>query len=262
MNDSDYNQRFSGLMRLYGAETYAHLKGLHIAIVGIGGVGSWAVESLARSGVGKITLIDFDEVSITNVNRQVPALTSTVGKKKTQVMKERVLQINPDCECHIIDDFLTLDNMSEYIRADYDGVIDAIDSITFKAALIYFCRRNKIMIITTGGAGGCTDPTAVQIADLSNTYNDALASKVRKRLREDFHFPSKPKRRFNVPCVFSKQQPVYPKEDGSVSHAKPGIHGVHLDCSMGYGASSFVTATFGLMAAARCLEKALKAKQG
>ena len=184
VDEDNYNQRFAGLQRLYGVETYAHLKHLHIAIVGIGGVGSWAAESLARSGVGHITLIDFDEVSITNVNRQLPALTSTLGEKKTLVMKERILQINPDCQCHIIDDFLTLKNMSDYIRKEYDGVIDAIDSITFKAGLIHHCRRNKIMIVTTGGAGGCTDPAAIHIADLSNTWNDPLASKVRKRLRE------------------------------------------------------------------------------
>jgi len=124
--------------------------------------------------------------------------------------------------------------------------------------MIYFCKRNKIPIITTGGAGGLTDPTMIQIKDLSRTYNDALAARVRKQLRDDYNFSKNAKRYFGIECVFSSQQPVYPKEDGSVSHEKPGIHGVNLDCSFGYGASVNVTATFGFVAASRVIQKIIK----
>ena len=262
MSDTDFDRRFGAIQRLYGDRAYALLPQLHLCVVGLGGVGSWAAEALARSGVGIITLIDFDEVALSNVNRQLQARSDTVGRKKIEVMAERIAQINPHCDCRLIDDFVTLDNLADYLSPArrYDYVIDAIDSIKFKAAMIHFCRRNKIPIITTGGAGGLTDPTLVQITDLSRTHNDALAAKVRGRLRDDYGFPRHGKRGFGVECVFSSQQPVYPKEDGSVSHEKPGIHGVHLDCRFGYGSITFVTATFGMIAAGRALNKALKKK--
>lgn len=254
---SDYDIRFAGLRRLYGDAGYGELRELHLCVVGVGGVGSWAVEALARSGVGRLTLIDYDRVCASNVNRQSHALTSQFGRKKIEVLAERAREINPGIRCDTIDDFLTDRNHRELLERGYDCVIDAIDSISFKAVMIYTCRRNKIPIITTGGAGGRRDPTRIRIVDLSRTYNDALAAKVRKRLRDHYHFPRNPKRYFGVECVFSDEQPVYPKEDGSVCPEKPGIHGVHLDCSMGYGAAAAVTATFGLVAAQRALDKAL-----
>ena len=260
MTISDYDQRFAAIQRLYGDRAYALLPQLHFCVVGVGGVGSWAVEALARSGVGRITLIDYDEVALSNVNRQLQARSDTVGQKKIQVMAERIAQINPECKCHLIDDFITTDNIATYLDKShgYDYVIDAIDSIKFKAAMIYYCRRNKIPIITTGGAGGLTDPTQIQIKDLSRTYNDALAAKVRSALRDQHNFSRNTQRYFGVECVFSTQQPVYPKPDGTVSHEKPGIHGVHLDCRFGYGSVTFVTAAFGMAAAGRALDKALK----
>jgi tRNA A37 threonylcarbamoyladenosine dehydratase len=171
-----------------------------------------------------------------------------------------VAEINPDCECDIIDDFVTERNLADYLSPTpaYDYVIDAIDSIKFKAAIIYYCKRNKIPIITTGGAGGLTDPTLIQVKDLSRTYNDPLAAKVRSRLRNEFGFSKNSKRNFGVECVFSSQQPLYPKADGSVSHEKPGIHGISLDCSLGYGAASYVTGSFGYFAASRVVNKTLK----
>ncbi|MBI5461799.1 MAG: tRNA cyclic N6-threonylcarbamoyladenosine(37) synthase TcdA [Gammaproteobacteria bacterium] len=262
MTVSDYDQRFGAIQRLYGDRAYALLPQLHFCVVGIGGVGSWAVEALARSGVGRITLIDYDEVALSNINRQLQARSDTVGQKKIEVMAERIGQINPHCDCRPIDDFITADNLATHLDKahgyGYDYVIDAIDSIKFKAAMIYYCRRNKIPIITTGGAGGLTDPTLIQIKDLSRTYNDALAAKVRSALRDRHNFPRNPQRYFGVECVFSTQQPVYPKADGTVSHEKPGIHGVHLDCRFGYGSITFVTAAFGMTAAGRALDKALK----
>lgn len=263
MTDNNKNDEdiFAGIERLYGKEAYALIKNMHVCVVGIGGVGSWVVEALARSAVGEITLIDFDTIETSNINRQIHALSNTIDEKKCSSMQERVKQINPSCKVNVIDDFITLENMSDYLERDYDYVVDAIDSIKFKAGLIYYCKRNKIPVITTGGAGGLTDPSVIQVADLSKTYNDALAAKVRSTLRDQYNFTKNTKRSFRVDCVFSSQQQLYPKEDGTVSHGKPGIHGVSLDCRFGYGAASFVTGTFGFIAAAHLIKKHLNKKR-
>lgn len=257
--DKDFAARFGGIQRLYGHDAAAVIRTMHVCIVGLGGVGSWVVETLARTGVGQLTLIDYDTVSKSNINRQLAALDDTDGEKKSAVLKRRVTGINPYCDCQIIDDFLTMENLNELLSIDqhYDYVVDAIDSIKFKSAMIYHCRRNKIPIVTTGGAGGLTDPLAIQVKDLSSTYNDPLAAKVRSQLRNEYHFPRNAKRGFRVECVFSSQQPVYPKPDGTISHEKPGIHGISLDCSMGYGSATAVTATFGNVAASRVINKTL-----
>jgi len=141
VSDQDYQQRFGGLRRLYGDAAFAHLSQLHFCIIGIGGVGSWVVEALARSGIGHLTLVDYDEIAETNINRQLHSLSDTLGQKKIAVMKARVLQINPDCKVDLIDDFLTMDNHMAILSRGYDYVVDAIDSIKFKAALIYYCKR-------------------------------------------------------------------------------------------------------------------------
>lgn len=259
MTDDAYTQRFGSLARLYGDAAVEHLRGLHVCVVGLGGVGSWAVEALARTGIGAVTLIDHDTVCPTNVNRQLHALTDNLDRKKVTVMAERVHGINPDCRIEAIDDFITMENMADYLARErnYDYVIDAVDSIKFKAAMIYRCKRSKIPIITTGGAGGLTDPTQIQVRDLSRTYNDPLAAKVRSRLRSEFGFSKKPQRHFGIECVFSGQQQVYPRGDGTVGHQKPGIHGVSLDCRFGYGSVSFVTASFGFVAVSRVVHKTL-----
>ena len=248
---------FGALARVYGRRAYQCLSQLRICVVGIGGVGSWAAESLARTGVGHITMIDHDDVSTSNINRQLHALHGTVDQSKVLTMQARILDISPHCEVHAEDDFLAEKNLPEYLQRDFDVVIDAIDNIRFKAAMIAHCRRQKIRIITTGGAGGRTDPLAVGVADLSRTWNDALAAKVRSRLRADYGFTSNPKRRFGVECVYSSEQPVYPGAEGEVTHEKPGVPGARLDCDQGYGSVSFVTGTFGLVAASRAIERAL-----
>ncbi|VAW81495.1 HesA/MoeB/ThiF family protein =_ sulfur transfer pathway protein CsdL, partial [hydrothermal vent metagenome] len=243
MNNNE--QHFAGIARLYGSEAAQWVTRMNVCIIGIGGVGSWAVEALARSGVGAMTLIDYDEICATNINRQVHALESCIGEKKTKIMEARVHDINPHCVVTVIDDYITDRNLFDYLPPDkpFDYVIDAIDSIRFKAALIYHCKRNKMPVITTGAGGGLTDPTQIQIRDLSRTFNDPLAAKVRAELRARHGFSRNLKRYFGVECVFSAQQQVYPKADGSVGQQKPGIHGVHLDCSMGYGSATFVTGT-------------------
>ncbi len=255
---SEYQERFAGLERLYGKQAFALLPQLHICVVGVGGVGSWAVEALARSGIGELTMIDYDEIAASNTNRQIHALTETMETKKIVAMTHRIHAINPECRVHPIDDFINMENIPALLARGYDYVIDAIDSIKFKAAMIYYCRRNKLPIIATGGAGGLSDPSMIKVDDLSRTYNDPLAAKVRRQLREKYGFSRNSKRTFGVECVFSSQQQVYPRADGSVGHEKPGIHGISLDCRFGYGTSSTVTATFGFVAAARVINKILK----
>lgn len=252
---SEFDQRFSGIRRLYGVNETEVLRKAHICIIGIGGVGSWAAEALARSGIGELTLIDHDDIAASNINRQLHSLSSTLDQSKVETMARRIREINPECQCHIIDDFVTDSTLEKHLKQDYDFVIDAIDSIKFKAAIIYYCKRNKIPIITTGGAGGLTDPTTIQVSDLARTWNDPLAAKVRSRLRYKFGYTKNPKRTFGIPCVFSTEQQRYPKADGSVCHAKPGVKGATLDCHSGFGSATFVTASFGFVAASRAIEK-------
>lgn len=261
MSSNEYEQRFGAIQRVYGAQGAAIIETLHVCVIGIGGVGSWSVEALARSGVGKITFIDHDSICASNTNRQIHSLSETIGRKKAQVMQERVLQINPHCQCEPIEDYLTDQTYIEYLSRGYDYVIDAIDSIKFKSIAIAYCTRNKIPIITIGGAGGLSDPSAITVSDLSRTTNDPLAATVRSALRRHHGFSKNLKRRFGVECVFSTEQPVYPKADGSVSHEKPGVHGISLDCRLGYGSISTVTAVFGFVAAARVINRSLQRKR-
>ncbi|MBE2898144.1 tRNA cyclic N6-threonylcarbamoyladenosine(37) synthase TcdA [Pasteurellaceae bacterium 20609_3] len=244
--------RFGGIARLYGAEALTLLSQAHICVVGIGGVGSWAVEALARSGVGHITLIDMDDICLTNTNRQIHALDGNFGKLKGEVMAARVQAINPECEVNYIDDFLTIENIAEHIKPHFDYVIDAIDSVKVKAALMAYCKRNKIRVITTGGAGGQTDPAQIQIADLSRTIQDPLAAKVRSTLRKQYHFSQNPKRKFGIDCVFSTQPLIFPKMEGECNVSAT------MNCANGFGAATMVTATFGFFAVSRVIEKLLQ----
>ncbi len=257
-----YEQRFGGTRRLYGKDNVDILRAAHVAVIGIGGVGSWAAEALARSGIGEITLIDMDDVCITNTNRQIHALSSTIGESKIEAMAERIAQINPDCQVHLIDDFINADNQAEYLSRQYDYVIDAIDSLSAKASLLAYCRSNKIKVITIGGAGGQTDPTQIQVADLTKTIQDPLAKKLKDRLRRHHNFPTNPARKFGIECVFSSEQLKYPQADGSVCAAKSSASGPkRMDCASGFGAATVVTATFAFVAVARVIEKIL-AKYG
>lgn len=250
--EDHYQRRFGGIARLYRAEGLEKLRQSHICVIGIGGVGSWAVEALARSGIGKLTLIDMDDICVTNVNRQIHALTGEIGNLKTETMKARVSLINPECNVEIIDDFLTLNNLNDYLTRGYDYVIDAIDNVKVKAGLIAFCKRNKIKLITTGGAGGQTDPSQIQITDLSKTIQDPLAAKVRNLLRKEYGFPASDKGKFGIECVFSTQQLIFPKmEEGCRVSAT-------MNCANGFGAITMVTATFGFFAASRVIDKLLK----
>jgi len=255
-------ERFGSLTRLYGVEGLQKIQQAHICVVGIGGVGSWVVEALARSGVGRLTLVDGDDISRSNVNRQCHTMESTIGKMKTDVMRQRVLDINPECSVQTEEQYLNGDNIFDLLLADpsqpFDCVIDAIDRIKYKALMIYFCKRNKLAVVTTGGAGGLLDPSQIEVKDLSRTWNDPLAAAVRLALRQVHNFARNPRRSFGVPCVYSTEQQRYPDKDGNVGYQKPGVAGLSLDCSFGYGSSVMVTGSFGFVAAAKAIELILK----
>ncbi len=266
---SDYSLRFGGIRRLYGQKGADILQKSHFSVVGIGGVGSWIAEALARNGVGQITLIDLDDICTTNINRQIHALTDTVGQSKVEVMSARIKQINPYCEVNVIEDFVTADNLSTLITSELDYVFDAIDSVDIKTKLIAFCKRYKIPIITIGGAGGQVDPSKIAITDLSNTYQDPLLAKVKSQLRREFNFPradikKASKRKFSIDAVFSSEQLRYPADnkEGEVCLAKPDTaqsdsSAMRLDCQSGFGATTHVTASFAFFAVGRAIDKLL-----
>lgn len=252
----DIDPRFGGIARLYGRAAAAAFARSHVCVVGIGGVGSWAAEALARAGVGTLTLIDLDDVCVTNSNRQVHAHEGNIGKPKVQAMAGRILAINPACEVRTVEEFVSRDNLRTLITRDMHFVIDAIDVAGTKAALIWHCKREKIPVIATGAAGGQIDPTQVRVVDLNRTTNDPLAAKVRSILRRHYHWSRNPKRHYSVPCVYSLEQLRYPTADGGVSCEKSWEEGPkRLDCESGFGAAMTVTATFGLVAVSRVLEK-------
>ena len=247
----DISRRFGGIRRLYGNEAFLRFRDAHVCVIGIGGVGSWAAEALARSAVGRITLIDLDMVAESNVNRQIHALGDAFGKAKTTAMAERIRAINPQCKVHEIEDFVTPENLDAMLGTGFDFIIDAIDQVRVKTALIAWCHHQGIPVITAGGAGGQIDPTRIAIDDLSRTIQDPLLSKVRAQLRKHHGFPRDPKKKFGISAVFSSEPLRYP-EDGTACEATPSLTG--LNCA-GYGSSVCVTAPFGLFAAAEVLRQ-------
>ncbi len=252
MNDS---RRFGGIERLYGQASLHTFSKANVCIIGIGGVGCWSAEALARTGIGRLTLIDLDDVCVTNTNRQLHALDNTVGAAKVEVMAQRIKLINPQCQVESIEDFVTPETVNQYI-GHFDAVIDATDSVKAKAAIIAHCKRSKIPVVTVGGAGGQIDPAKVTHGDLAKTTQDPLAAKVRSELRRNFNFSSNPKRRFGVECIYSTEQLRYPQPDGQVCFNKSAMEGgTRLDCAGGFGAVVTVTATFGMIAAARVINR-------
>jgi tRNA A37 threonylcarbamoyladenosine dehydratase len=251
--------RFGGITRLYGTQGLTTLQNSHILIIGIGGVGSWAAEALARSGLGQITLMDLDDLCVSNINRQIHATQDTIGLAKTAIMASRLKTINPEMIVNTIEDFLDHDNIETYITSNYSLVIDAIDAVMVKTKLINYCKYKKIRIMTIGSAGGKKDPTKITSTDLSKTKNDPLLSKVRNNLRRLYGFSRKPKQSFSVAAVYSTEQMTYPDDKGGVCQSKQFLdEGARLDCSQGFGAATMVTATFGFVAASEAIEKLLK----
>ena len=260
MLSKEYRQRFSGLARVFGEAALAPLQRAHFCVVGIGGVGSWAAEACARSGIGNVTLIDHDDIDISNTNRQLHTTVDSLQRSKVEVLRERILAINPECNCSAIDDLVTRGNIEKFELAQYDYVIDAIDHVSHKLTLMHHCRRNKIRCVSTGGAGGLTDPTQIVVKDLTLSFNDPLLAKVRSTLRQQLGYSRNPKRRYTMDCVFSTEQPIYPVGDGTVSYEKPEMdERTTLDCATGIGSFVGVTACFGFTAAAHAIRKYLKA---
>ena len=220
-------------------------------MVGVGGVGSWIVEALARSAVGELTLIDLDNVAESNINRQIQALTGTIGQAKIGALAERIAQINPFCRVQLVEDFIEPDNVEQMIGGKgFDYVIDAIDSVKSKAALIAYCRNQAIPSVCIGSAGGQTDPTRIEVRDLTKTEQEPLLKMVRKRLRSQYNFPRSLKTKFGVDAVFSMEPLALPETDASCE--TDAVTG--LNCA-GFGSSMAVTATFGMIAAAHVLGK-------
>jgi len=259
MLSEQYFQRFSGLSRIYGNQALPHLNNARFCIVGVGGVGSWAAEAAARSGIGNITLIDHDDIELSNTNRQVHTLQTSIGRSKVHTLADRIKAINPECQCHAIDDLVTRANLEQFNFQQFDYVIDAIDHVQQKMSLVHYCRRNKIKLVVTGGAGGLTDPSKIEINDLTRTYNDPLLAMLRSKLRHQLDYSRNPKRRYSIDCVFSTQQAVYQTSNGTISYAKPGAKNqTTLDCETGLGSFVGVTASFGMTAIAHAISKYLK----
>ena len=247
----DFLRRFGGIGRLYGAQALEEFRQAHVCVIGIGGVGSWTVEALARSAVGRLTLIDLDHLAESNINRQLPALDSTLGRAKIEVMAERIGQINPAAEITLVDNFLALDNLDSLVHRGFHHVVDCIDSFRVKAALVHHCRRRRIPLVTVGGAGGQTDPGRIRVSDLSHTEQDPLLARTRRLLRQQYGFSRNPKRRFGVPAVWSDEPQVMHPLPGESCEGRPTGG---LNCG-GYGSCTPVTATFGMMAAALVLKR-------
>ena len=259
MLSESYQQRFDGLARVFGAAALESLQRAKFCIVGVGGVGSWAAEACARSGIGQITLIDHDDIQIGNTNRQLHTLADTIDRSKVGVLRERILGINPECDCEAIDDLVTRANIEKFNFARFDYVIDAIDHVSHKLSLMHHCRRNKIRCVSTGGAGGLVDPTQIVVKDLTLCFNDPLLAKVRATLRQQLSYSRNPKRRYAMDCVFSTEQPLYPAANGTVSYEKPEVpERTTLDCATGIGSFVGVTASFGFVAASHAIKKYLK----
>jgi tRNA A37 threonylcarbamoyladenosine dehydratase len=251
----DAERRFGGIARLYGQAALDRFRAAHVCVVGVGGVGSWIVEALARSAIGELTLIDLDNVGESNINRQIQALSSTIGQAKIDALAERIAQINPACKVNLIEDFIAADNLDQFIGGKgYDYVVDAIDSVKAKAALIAYCRDQQLPIVIIGSAGGQTDATRIQVRDLSKTEQEPLLKMVRKRLRSQYGFPRSLKTKFHVDAVFSMEPLSMPEQAESceLDETAEGISG--LNCA-GFGSSMVVTATFGMIAAGHVLNQ-------
>ena len=256
----DYSRRFGGVARLYGDAALARFRNAHVCVVGVGGVGSWTVEALARSAVGRLTLIDPDHIAESNINRQLHAVDGELGKAKVQAMAERIMAINPECQVTGVDDFLTEDNLTTLISG-FDYVVDAIDSARVKAALIAHCRRQRIPLVCAGAAGGQTDPGQIRSDDLSQTIQDPLLSKVRSLLRRHHGFPKSGGGKFGVTCVYSTEALKYPATQGGTCYERPPDGGMHgLNCA-GFGSSVVITASFGMMAAGLALNRLAQGAQ-
>ena len=253
---SAYLERFAGVGRLYGRSGLARLAAAHVTVIGLGGVGSWAVEALARSGVGEITLVDMDDVCVSNTNRQLHAISSAIGHPKTEVLAERVLAINPECRVHAVPRFFTEKTSEEILAAPFTGIIDAIDSLSPKCHLLAACRARKIPVVASGGCAGKRDFSAIRVTDMVQSDSDRLLKFVRKRLRQVHRFP-RGEKKFGIPCVWSTE--LSSGDPDGCDASLPGTIGSEDDlrpnCEWGFGTAVFISGAFGFAAAGVMIEK-------
>ena len=259
-------ERFGGLGRLYGRAALERLARAHVVVIGVGGVGSWTAEALARSGVGRLTLIDMDDVCITNTNRQLPALEGEIGRPKVEVLAERIRRINPGCAVEAVGEFF-LESTANRLLAPpcqpYDWVVDAVDRMSVKSLLIAKARALHIPVLTVGGAGGRRDASQVRCGDLGATGGDALLKQVRRELRRTYGWPNGRGQAFDVPAVYSAEPQVFPQGDGTVCATKPDAgENLRMDCASGYGAACFVTGAFGFAAAGEVVRRIVMGADG
>jgi tRNA A37 threonylcarbamoyladenosine dehydratase len=259
--DTNQNRRFAGVARLYGEPGLQAFEKAHVLVAGLGGVGSWAVEALVRSGIGELTLVDFDHIALSNVNRQLHAIEDNFGKSKSEAMAERVRQINPSIKLNVLDEFLTPDNFDAHLHKNaenpYFVVLDATDDVKMKIALAAYCeardelgrarnaqqsdkKSRTIPVVICGGAGGKLDPSRIKAADLAKTTQDPVLSKIRYALRKEYGFSSDPKKKLGITAIYSDEP-------------RQGVASGGLSCA-GYGSAVTVTATFGFVAAAEVLK--------
>lgn len=254
MDSPDHDRRFGGVTRLYGSDGAARLHRARVCVVGIGGVGSWALEALARTGVGNLVAVDLDMVAESNTNRQIHALDEVFGMAKVDAMARRIARINRDCRVACIEDFVTPENVPDILGTGFDAVVDAIDNVRAKVAMIAYCRRNRLPIVVAGAAGGQVDPTRIRVGDLSTTIQDPLLARVRSSLRRDHGFPRDAGKKFGVPAVFSTEPLRYPPPLAACDASSSGPAG--LSCA-GFGSAVCVTSVFGMFAAAQAIERIL-----
>jgi tRNA threonylcarbamoyladenosine dehydratase len=243
-DDADLERRFGGLRRLYGDAAYALVRGARIAVVGVGGVGSWAAEALARSGVAALTLIDLDQVGESNVNRQVQALGATLGMAKVDALKARIADIHPGCAVEAVEEFVDESNWPALLARPVDAVIDACDGVRAKAVLAAWARESGTPLVIVGAAGGKRAAERVEVGDLADATHDPMLAALRQRLRKHHGAPRAGK--LDLCCVFSREPVAMPGGDGCAVDGSLNCHG--------YGSSVAVTGTFGMVAAARALE--------
>lgn len=251
VDTTQYDRRFKGTKTLYGDQSFQNFENAHVIVIGVGGVGTWVAEGLARTAIGKMTLIDMDVLVASNVNRQLPALDSSFGKSKIEEMADRAHQINPNIELTLVDDFLTIENVAQLLpsreqakqrlqQGETTIVLDCTDDMSAKLAIALHCRFNKLKLICAGGAGGKTDPLQITVSDLKDTYQDPLLARLRSKLRNEHNINKPMKEKFGIKCVYSTQPPIVNRSaDGSVQTG--GLH-----CG-GYGSAVAVTSVVGMV---------------
>jgi tRNA threonylcarbamoyladenosine dehydratase len=249
--------RFGGIERLLGAAEFAKIRAARFAVVGIGGVGSWAAEALARTGARNLILVDFDEICLSNTNRQIHALTSTHGQMKVSAMAKRILDIDPQSAVQEMAIRFDADHAEEFFALNPDVVIDATDGIRHKCLLLAECVKRGIKVVSVGGAAGRIDPTQIRCADLAKTHGDPLLAKTRKVLRTEFGFDRDPKKLMGIPTVFSAEPVAHPTADGCVTLNPDTRSHKPLDCGNGLGTATFITGTYGFFAASLAINAVL-----